>query len=367
MKILLLGATGVTGRLILDQLLERNIRPVLVGRNQQRLSALAESYGGLELVVADAQQPEALRAVINSGDLLISTVGPFDKLGRIPLQVAIEQGAHYMDSTGEPGFISHVYNDYEQQLKNTQSVIMTSCGFDYVPGQLAAAKLLSEVGEQAVAVNVTYSTADGSWVNPTSGTLDSLMNGVLETARFYNDGRLHEQYLGSTFHTIKAGNRTVKAISLSGTECFELPRIYPQLKDVNVYLGWFGSWGGMVSLYNRLQHKLYKVPGYLSLMRAIVSRISVPKRTSPSITAKHEGPSLVVAEAFNSNGVLLRQRQLTGHNMYFYTGEIMAWMAAKIQAGEIKEFGVVGPVRAFGLDELEQGHKEIGFVFVDDA
>ena len=37
--------------------------------------------------------------------------------------------------------------------------------------------------------------------------------------------------------------------------------------------------------------------------------------------------------------------------------------AAKIKAGQIREYGVVGPLRAFGLDALEHAHTEIGFVF----
>ncbi|MEY8200398.1 MAG: hypothetical protein RPS47_14260, partial [Colwellia sp.] len=83
--------------------------------------------------------------------------------------------------------------------------------------------------------------------------------------------------------------------------------------------------------------------------------------TSPKITAKNEDPSMVVAQAYDTNGHLLQEYRLKGHNMYFYTGEIMAWIATKIKAGEIKEYGVVGTVRAFGIDALEKAHEEIGF------
>ena len=363
MKILLLGATGVTGRLILEQLMERGIKPTLVGRNKEKLDALSERFGGLDIAIADAQQPESLKCVIESGDLLISTVGPFSQLGRVPLRVAVEQGAHYMDSTGEPEFMLHVYRDYEQQLRNSKSVIMTACGFDFVPGQLAAAKLMQEFGDQVTALNVTYSTADGGMANLSSGTLSSFLSAISESGTFYNDGQWQERNLGAKVHQITAGGKKVKAISVPASECYELPRIYPDLKDVNVYLAWFGSLGGVISLFNRLQHQLFKIPGYRPLMRSIATRIPVPKRTLPSITAKNEGKSLIVAEAYNSKGELLKKHYLNGHNMYYYTGEIMAWLAARIQAGQINEFGVVGPVRAFGLDALEQVHEEIGFVF----
>ena len=64
---------------------------------------------------------------------------------------------------------------------------------------------------------------------------------------------------------------------------------------------------------------------------------------------------------YDKDGKLIQEYNLKGHNMYYYTGEIMAWMASKIKVGEINEYGVVGAVRAFGIDELEKAHAEIDF------
>ena len=47
--------------------------------------------------------------------------------------------------------------------------------------------------------------------------------------------------------------------------------------------------------------------------------------------------------------------------MYYYTGEILAWIASKVVANEIQEYGVIGAVRAFGLEAVEQAHEDIGF------
>ena len=361
MNILLLGATGLTGKLVLEQLIERGIKPTLVGRSKGKLETLSQQYGGLDVCIADVQHAESLNNVVNAGDLLISTVGPFCELGEVPLRVAVENGAHYMDSTGEPGFIAAVYQQYEEQLKNSKTVILSSSGFDYVPGQLAGAKLAQELGEQVATLNISYAQANGGFAKLSSGTLSSLVKGLFESGTFYNDKQWHENFVGDKTHLIETDGKTIKGISISGTECFELPKIYPGLENVNVYLAWFGSFGGVVSGFNRLQHQLFKIPGYLKTMQALAARIHFPARTAASRTAKHEGSSLVVAEAMDSNGILLKKCTLSGHNMYFYTGEIMAWMASKIQKGEIKECGVVGPVRAFGLETLEQAHKEIGF------
>ena len=43
----------------------------------------------------------------------------------------------------EPAFMKTVYDQYENQLADGKQVILTACGFDYVPGQLLAASLMS--------------------------------------------------------------------------------------------------------------------------------------------------------------------------------------------------------------------------------
>ena len=46
------------------------------------------------------------------GDVLVSTVGPFQRYGEAALSAAIDTGAHYVDSTGEAPFIRRVFGEY---------------------------------------------------------------------------------------------------------------------------------------------------------------------------------------------------------------------------------------------------------------
>ncbi|WNC73877.1 saccharopine dehydrogenase NADP-binding domain-containing protein [Thalassotalea psychrophila] len=361
MNIILLGATGTTGQLVLEQLTKKNIKPILVGRSKEKLTVLSSQYDNLPIHIADAQNFDDLADIVNEGDLLISTVGPFNELGRIPVKVAIEKGAHYIDSNGEPTFITHVYNEYKDQLKNSNSLIMTSSGFDYVPGQFLGAKLANELDENVSTISIFYSNQQGGFANLTTGTISSLFGALTEKGVFYNDNKHYEHFLGAKSHTIKTNGKIVKGISVAGTEGYELPTLYPHLSNVNVYLGWFGKFGAMITGFNKLQHKLLKNQTYLKFTKKVLSAIKVPQRTCPKITAKDEDPSLVIAQAYDKDGKLIQEYNLTGHNMYYYTGEIMAWMASKIKAGEINEYGVIGPVRAFGIDELEKAHADIGF------
>ncbi|MER6345239.1 hypothetical protein ACWC10_15200 [Streptomyces sp. NPDC001595] len=56
-RIILLGATGYAGDLVLDALLRRGVRPTVAGRNPAALEALAARSGGLDHLVVDAATP----------------------------------------------------------------------------------------------------------------------------------------------------------------------------------------------------------------------------------------------------------------------------------------------------------------------
>ena len=98
-RIVLLGATGFTGQRVLGELLARGELPTLVGRSRDRLLALA---GGLEVDLpveqVDVSSPTDLERVLGPNDVVVSTVGPFLKLGLETVTAAAHAGAHYLDS-----------------------------------------------------------------------------------------------------------------------------------------------------------------------------------------------------------------------------------------------------------------------------
>src|SRR5688500_17669903 len=109
-RIVVFGATGLTGRLTATALVGRGQRPVLAGRSRAKLAEAAGELGGeLELAVVDAAQPESLLGLVERGDVLVSTVGPFVRWGDPAVRAALARGAHYLDSNGEPPFTRRVF------------------------------------------------------------------------------------------------------------------------------------------------------------------------------------------------------------------------------------------------------------------
>jgi short subunit dehydrogenase-like uncharacterized protein len=57
---------------------------VLAARDAPRLETLAERLGRLDTAAADATRPDTVPALVEDGDVLVSTVGCHDGSSRVP-------------------------------------------------------------------------------------------------------------------------------------------------------------------------------------------------------------------------------------------------------------------------------------------
>ena len=102
-----------------------------------------------------------MRALVERGDVLVSTVGPFLRWGEPALEAAIGAGAHYLDSTGEGAFIRRVFEEFGPRAERADIGLLTAMGYDWVPGNLAGALALRGAGAEARRVEIAYFTTGG--------------------------------------------------------------------------------------------------------------------------------------------------------------------------------------------------------------
>ncbi len=338
--IVLFGATGFTGELTARALARRGTAAVLAARDGERVAALARELG-MQHAVADAARPETLRALVGRGDVLVSTVGPFARLGGAALEAAIAQGAHYLDSTGEAAFIREVFARGDA----AGSALLTAFGFDYVPGNLAGALALREAAGRASRLDVGYFLA-GHGALASGGTRASGAGMLLDRAHALRGGRHVLEPFARRAMAFPPG----RGVSLGGTESLALPRLAPGLRDVTTYLGGAGAL--------RPLSALTRLPGMHGAVRALAARFAPGSTGGPDEATRARVSSQVVAEARDADGALVGRAHLTGPDPYGLTAELLAWGALHI-AG-VPARGALGPVDAFGLDALREGCAQLG-------
>ena len=356
-RILVFGATGYTGALTARALVTRGAQPVLVARSRDRVEALATELGGLESAVADASDPTALAAIVQPGDVLISTVGPFLQHGEPAVRVAAERGAHYLDSTGEGPFVRRVFEHWGPIAARNGAGLLSAFGFDFVPGNLAAGLALDAAGPDATRVDVAYFV---SGFGTSGGTRASVAGMMLEDGFAFIDGGLRAARTGRRVERFDVDGRTMTAVSLPGAEHLGLPPSYPHLRDIDVFLGAPPALARGLAASAILTTPARRLAPLKSLSLAAAKRLVKGSTGGPTAAERANARCTVVANARAATGELLASRTLTGPDPYDFTAAILAWGATTIAGGGLKSVGGLGPIEAFGLDTLAAGCAEAG-------
>lgn len=362
-SIVLFGATGYTGRLVADALVKEGAPPLLAARNEAAVKKMAAELGGLDSAVADVMKPHTLRALLDKDTVLVSTVGPFLRWGSTAVEAAIDAGCVYIDSTGEPPFIREVFERRDGPAKASGAGLVTAFGYDFVPGNLAAALALERAGEAAVKVSVGYFiTGGGSMKDAMSGGTAASVAGVLMAPAFaFRDGRVQTERSAKRVRSFEARDKKLTGMSVGCSEHLSLPRVHPSLREVDVYLGWFGP----ASRAMQGVSLLGSVPGVRAGSEKVTGRFVKGSTGGPGLEARGKSGSLILAEAEDASGAVIGRVELRGVNGYTFTGAILAWGAMRAADQGLEGTGALGPVEAFGLRALEEGCKHAGLEEAD--
>ncbi|MSO27878.1 MAG: saccharopine dehydrogenase [Candidatus Nanopelagicales bacterium] len=375
-RVVLFGATGYTGRLAAEAMVRAGLAPVLAGRSAASLTDLVAELAPFAPInaaptwqVAEIGDQGSVNALLTTpDDVLVSTVGPFTRLGASAITAAINAGASYVDSTGEPPFIREVFQTYGAQAHATGARLLTAFGYDYVPGNLAGALALQSAratGAVPTRVEIGYFVGGESF-GISSGTKASVAAIMLAPSfAFHHGGIITERSARSTSH-FNVDGKTLAGLSVGGSEHFALPRFDQSVRDVGVYLGWAGKATSAASAASGVMSAAARIPGLSTLIhRALKSAAGETTGQGPTKRQRDTNTSIAVARTFDGVGRQLSRVQVTGPSPYSLTAELLAWAAAMCLVYPAQTGGAFGPVDAFGLTALVRGCADMGLVPVN--
>jgi len=138
------GATGFTGQLVVEYLVETYgvdgaLRWAIAGRNRGKLETVRQSClataqrDQLPILVADSADQASLADLVAQTRVVCTTVGPYAKYGTPLVAACVETGTHYCDLTGEVQWMARVIPQYQAAAAASGARIVHTCGFDSVP------------------------------------------------------------------------------------------------------------------------------------------------------------------------------------------------------------------------------------------
>jgi short subunit dehydrogenase-like uncharacterized protein len=320
-----LGATGYTGRLVVDEARRLGLPVRLVGRNRAELQRLARA--GEEIRVADAAHEQQLIDAFDGAFAVASTAGPFMEVGAKPVGAAIAVGAHYLDSSGEQAFARLVHEGFGESAEERGVVLLTSFGFDYVPGDLAARLAAEKLAEPLDEIVVAYANAG---IRTSRGTRTTIGHVMGQPQVAWEDGLVRSRF-GKTKRRVRFpfGERSV--IEWSGTEPITVPR-HTRVRRVRSYFA---------------APRAASLAGLIAPLAAPFVRLGGRVGGNPSEEDRAGSRWTVVAEA--RSGASQQRATLTGTDPYGLTALLLAHGAAALRAGEARGAGALAPAEAFDV------------------
>ena len=183
LDVVVFGATGFAGRLVAGYLAGHapgGVRIGLAGRSAQRLADVRARLGAAAsawpLLAADSADPVSVAALARAARVVVSTVGPYRRLGLGLVEACATAGTDYADLSGEVLFIRDSIDRCDDIAAGAGARIVHCCGFDSVPSDLgvlllhhaARADGAGELQDTTLVVTALKGGASG-------GTLASMM------------------------------------------------------------------------------------------------------------------------------------------------------------------------------------------------
>jgi len=153
------GASGHTGRFVVDELRRRALPVVVVGRTPSRLPA------GLPARTATIDDPASLDRALAGCAVVINCAGPFMDTAAPIVEAALRVGCSYVDVSAEQASARSTFESYDRPAREAGVTVIPAAGFY---GGLADLLATALVGDGSADRITTAIALDHWW--PTEGT-----------------------------------------------------------------------------------------------------------------------------------------------------------------------------------------------------
>jgi short subunit dehydrogenase-like uncharacterized protein len=330
---LIYGANGYTGELITRYAAERNLKPILAGRNQAKVEALAKQYG-FDFRVFDLNDSAKLDAALQEVEFVLHCAGPFSLTSKLMVEACLRNKRHYLDITGEIAVFETLAR-LDKKAKEAEIMIMPGVGFDVVPSDCLAKHLKDRL--------------------PTATNL---------TLAFYGLGRIsHGTQATMTMNVGKGGAIRRNGAITPVPPAYKTREIdFGEVRKTGVTIPWgdvstaFYSTGiPNIEVYtvmpasNLKMLKMSRYIGWLLATKPLQSYLQkqIPAG-GPSDAEREKGKTYLWGEASDEKGKKVEAR-IQSHEGYTLTALTALKIAEKILSGDFCE-GFQTPAKCYGAD-----------------
>ncbi|MFI7501666.1 hypothetical protein ACIBVL_24810 [Streptomyces sp. NPDC049687] len=193
-EVWILGAAGRIGSAVTTRLVDCGLRPVLVGREGDRLRKTAEDLG-LRVVIADSIDTITAEITQQRPTVVFNAIGNYADTATT-LARACMPGGHYLDLAADLTAVSRLLELHEEAVKRG-STLVTGSGFGVLATEAVVVKLCeNRPTPAAVRVDALASVATEAGVMG-AGFAASVIDSMTTGGRRYQGGHMVTARLGA--------------------------------------------------------------------------------------------------------------------------------------------------------------------------
>jgi short subunit dehydrogenase-like uncharacterized protein len=340
------GATGLSGRGVARELVEHGADVVLVGRDQNKLAAVAKYVGGAADTRVVADLAELIRLVeVEKPGVVVNAVGPYSATS-VPLaRACIAAGVHYLDQANELEPVRELL-DLDAEARRHGVTVVTGAGF----GVLATEAIVIELRSGHRAPIRAMVAAAPAVEEVGSSVLASTVDAIAYGGRRYRDGQLVRSRLGALHERIPIPDAAPREALAVPTGELEAARRATDAGDVIAYSSEVPSGRAVRTVMPAVSALLGVRP-----IRAAAQRLIARMQLTPP--RKAGGVSWAYARLEWADGTRREAWLRTGEG-YAFTARVAALAAGRL-ADEATPRGAFTPGALFGADLARQAGGEI--------
>ena len=207
-KLMLYGANGYTSRLIIKELVGQNIKPILAGRNQEKINNLADKHG-FDSSIFSLDNTDNIDKNLRDIDVLINAAGPYSLTAKPLINACIRTKTNYIDITGEIDVFVYAQTKHAD-AKDAGIIICPGVGFDVIPTDCLSVILKDKLPD-ANELNICFFSENG---RPSIGTAKTSIEGLSNGGRIRKDGKIEQVALAHAVKEIDYGQGPKMAMSI---------------------------------------------------------------------------------------------------------------------------------------------------------
>lgn len=358
-EVVIYGASGYTGKLIMKHLADIGIPFIAAGRSADRLQEQCRLVPELKdadfSTVEVAHETSALTELFTGRKIVYNVAGPFMQLGEVVVKAALAAGCHYLDTTGETDWMFFIRDNYGDQYAAKDLLLAPASAYMWTAGMVAAELALETPGVDSL--DILY-FADSS--TSTASTKSFLR--MCTEPQYYLENNTLQMWPYAQAYDVKTPDqhRLFKALPWSGggeTVWFEKDE---RVTNCATLVGFKNElmFGAILQVLQEFEEKYRSLPP--AEQEAVTNEIGgtltpeEPSREDPDVNRT----VISCIGRGNAGGINV---VLRGNSPYLQTGALAAEACRRILSGQLLATGFQPATSALGTRNILAAWAGLGY------